>query len=71
MFRIYWNIYLERQLIHLIDVQKSVGLGADLEKVGKHPSDERRRQKDEGELEEEQDKEEEERALRMSSTTPS
>ena len=52
---------VNRQLIHLIDVQKSVG--ADLEKVDKRLSDEsqrRRKWKGKGELDAEQDDEEEE-----------
>ena len=54
---------VNRQLIHLIDVQKSVG--ADLEKVGDRSSNEGRRRKSEGELDEEQDEEEEEKAQSM------
>ena len=58
------SLTINRQLIHLIDVQKSIG--ADLEKVGgSRSSNEGRRQKGEGELDEEQDEEEEERAQSM------
>jgi hypothetical protein len=56
-----------RQLIHLIDVQKSVG--ADLEKVGNRSSCGKsrwtRRREDEGGLEAEQDEEEKEKAESM------
>ena len=57
------GLTVNRQLIHLIDVQKSVG--ADLEKVGNRLSDEQRIQKGEGELEAEEDEEEEEKAQSM------
>jgi len=57
------GLTVNRQLIHLIDVQKSVG--ADLEKVGSRSSDKRRRQKFDGELEAEQDEEEEEKGQSM------
>ena len=56
---------VNRQLIHLIDVQKSVG--ADLEKVGNNRfSDQYRwKRKDKGDLEAEKDEEEEEKARSM------
>ena len=62
------GLTVNRQLIHLIDVQKSVG--ADLEKVANCPSEEshwrrQRRRKDGGELEAEQEEEEEEKARSM------
>ena len=59
------GLTINRQLIHLIDVQNSVG--ADLEKVGKHPSDESQaRLRRKGALEaEEQDEEELEKAQSM------
>ena len=64
------GLTVKRQLIHLIDVQKSVG--ADLEKVGNRDSDEshwrrggRRRRKGEVEAEEEEEEEENMKAQSM------
>ena len=60
------GLTVNRQLIHLIDVQKSVG--ADLEKVGDRPSEShwrRRGWKGENETEAEQEEEKEEKAHSM------